>query len=101
MASKEESLAQIADLNAQIDAQEQRAKDLIAARDAAVAAKDAAIAEKDAANAALQTVNDGLVAHVAELDAVIVQLKAIPEVPDEVTAAIQAARDNAADNFAA
>lgn len=73
MPSKEETLAQIDGLNQKVDAQEQRAKDMIAAKDAAI----------------------------AELNALIEELKARPEVPDEVTDRLATVATNLEDNFPA
>jgi uncharacterized protein YhaN len=72
MPSKEETLQQIADLNTKVDEQEARGLALINAKETTI----------------------------AELNTLIDQLNARPEVPDDVTAALTTVRDNLNDNFA-
>lgn len=73
MPSKEETLQQIADLNAKVDEQEARGNAMIAAKDTTI----------------------------GELNALIEQLNARPEVPDDVTTALASVRDNLENNFVA
>ncbi len=73
MPSKEETLQQITDLNTKVDEQEARGQAMIAAKDAAI----------------------------AELNTIIDDLNARPEVPDDVTTALKGVRDNLENNFQA
>lgn len=91
-------------VNVKVNEQEARGLALIAERDAANAAKDVAIAErdaaiveKDAANEELTRINTGLIAHVAELDALVESLRGT--VPDSVVTKLEEVSANVSDNF--
>lgn len=71
MPSKDQTLQQIADLNTKVDEQEARGTAMIAAKDTTI----------------------------AELNALITELQARPEVPEDVTASLTTLAENLENNF--